>query len=402
MASPYQELQAFRRAHHANLHPPPDKPHPSKTMDASGSSSPPPSAPHDAPSVRAGPKPCEQCQQTASRYTCPGCGVRTCSLGCSSDHKTATKCSGKRNRVEFVQLNQYSWGRLMQDYSYLEEIHRHLAHPRLAQDPAAPPSVAASSIAPLLPSRNSNARREFLVRKAALEGVRLTLMPDGMSRRKLNMTHYNQKKKCMQWTVELVFRSGEPDKSGEAQAATRHGPASETHPHASHLVHQICSDTALIELLKRTLKLKKLKMTQERRRHLVALVEPEHDPAPAATAEESVVFVTRLGRAGGPEGPASEPAEVYVLESMMTVCGALGGTSVVEWPQFEVWTAPDWAAEMSAGRVRIRPRTGDAPPSLHAQALDTQASSALPLDQQTSPHLLASLLQYSSSDDDSD
>jgi hypothetical protein len=180
-----------------------------KTMEASSSTS-------AQLAVQEPPRPppprskrCEQCQETEWKYTCPGCATRTCSLGCSNQHKQETQCSGKRNRVEYVHLNEYSWGRLMQDYSYLEEIHRHLAHP-----PSSNPPLSLHhhhhnhpmANGPLVhhPSRNSIGKREFLVRKAALEAVRLVLMPDGMSRRKMNMTNYNHKLDHVSYHLHII------------------------------------------------------------------------------------------------------------------------------------------------------------------------------------------------------
>jgi hypothetical protein len=36
------------------------------------------------------------------KYTCPACGVHTCSLHCQRQHKSTTGCSGVRSRCEFV------------------------------------------------------------------------------------------------------------------------------------------------------------------------------------------------------------------------------------------------------------------------------------------------------------
>ncbi|EGG02605.1 uncharacterized protein MELLADRAFT_31593, partial [Melampsora larici-populina 98AG31] len=67
---------------------------------------------------------CKECNQEKSIYTCPSCSIRTCSLKCSNQHKQIKNCNGKRNRVTHVPINQYTWGTLMQDYSYLEEVNR--------------------------------------------------------------------------------------------------------------------------------------------------------------------------------------------------------------------------------------------------------------------------------------
>jgi hypothetical protein len=81
----------------------------------------------------------------------------------------------------------------MQDYSYLEEIHRHLSHPPHSQSANPSSNTKPPALQDLHVKRNAASKRDFLIRKAALEGVGLTLMPDGMSRRKMNMTNFNQK-----------------------------------------------------------------------------------------------------------------------------------------------------------------------------------------------------------------
>jgi hypothetical protein len=66
---------------------------------------------------------CSVCSNSAI-YTCPGCSAQTCSAKCSSLHKTTTHCSGVRNRTAYVSMNQYGFGTLMDDYTYLEDVGR--------------------------------------------------------------------------------------------------------------------------------------------------------------------------------------------------------------------------------------------------------------------------------------
>ncbi|KAJ3723298.1 hypothetical protein C8R42DRAFT_539567, partial [Lentinula raphanica] len=67
---------------------------------------------------------CKICNARYAIYTCPRCKIKTCSLPCSSNHKSSTGCSGERNKVEFVNMRDYSWGTLMSDYTYLEDVGR--------------------------------------------------------------------------------------------------------------------------------------------------------------------------------------------------------------------------------------------------------------------------------------
>ncbi|KIY45879.1 hypothetical protein FISHEDRAFT_30260, partial [Fistulina hepatica ATCC 64428] len=67
---------------------------------------------------------CAVCSTKNAIYTCPRCHIKTCSLSCSSSHKTQNNCSGQRNKVAFVPMNGYKWGTMMDDYVYLEEVGR--------------------------------------------------------------------------------------------------------------------------------------------------------------------------------------------------------------------------------------------------------------------------------------
>ena len=71
---------------------------------------PPPPPPPQLPSVcahAAARAMCEQCGAEESKYTCPGCQHRTCSLACVKQHKAASGCSGKRDRLAFVPLKDF-------------------------------------------------------------------------------------------------------------------------------------------------------------------------------------------------------------------------------------------------------------------------------------------------------
>lgn len=68
---------------------------------------------------------CAICSTEESRYTCPRCHIRTCSLACSTKHKAlGAGCSGVRNKAAYVPPNQYGYMALMDDYVFLEEVGR--------------------------------------------------------------------------------------------------------------------------------------------------------------------------------------------------------------------------------------------------------------------------------------
>lgn len=68
---------------------------------------------------------CVICEKNVAIYTCPRCSTRTCSLICSTGHKTRGEgCSGIRNKAAYVPMNQYGYMALMDDYVYLEDVGR--------------------------------------------------------------------------------------------------------------------------------------------------------------------------------------------------------------------------------------------------------------------------------------
>ncbi|MPC76488.1 Box C/D snoRNA protein 1 [Portunus trituberculatus] len=69
------------------------------------------------------PRVCEECGEEA-KYTCPGCGRRTCSLGCVREHKAASGCSGLRDRTKLVSKEDMNNLTLLSDYSLLPNTNK--------------------------------------------------------------------------------------------------------------------------------------------------------------------------------------------------------------------------------------------------------------------------------------
>ncbi|KAG8975983.1 hypothetical protein FRB90_009359, partial [Tulasnella sp. 427] len=67
---------------------------------------------------------CAHCKLNPSKYTCPRCSFKSCSLPCSTTHKVLYNCSGVRDPVSYVPMNRYGWTNLMNDYTYLEGVDR--------------------------------------------------------------------------------------------------------------------------------------------------------------------------------------------------------------------------------------------------------------------------------------
>ncbi|CAL9131684.1 unnamed protein product [Musa acuminata var. zebrina] len=139
---------------------------------------------------------CVECGSNPWKYRCPGCSILTCSLPCVKSHKERTRCTGKRNRTEFVPLSQFDDKLLFSDYDLLEETKR-----------------VTESAHRLITGFGSNYRfhlptRLRMLRNAAnRRRTRLLSLPLGMSKRDKNQSRYNQKNNCIYWTVEWRFHS---------------------------------------------------------------------------------------------------------------------------------------------------------------------------------------------------
>ncbi|TQD85091.1 hypothetical protein C1H46_029375 [Malus baccata] len=150
----------------------------------------------EAGTANPNPKVCEECREKASKYKCPGCSVRSCSLPCVKAHKLRTGCTGKRPQTSFVPLSQIDDNQLLSDYNLLEEVKRVAESAQRLRNKLC---------------RYNNFRLPFYLKSlrsaAASRRTKLLFLPSGMSKREKNQTRYDQRKKCISWTIEWRFHS---------------------------------------------------------------------------------------------------------------------------------------------------------------------------------------------------
>uniref|UniRef100_A0AAV1TQW3 HIT-type domain-containing protein n=1 Tax=Peronospora matthiolae TaxID=2874970 RepID=A0AAV1TQW3_9STRA len=174
---------------------------------------------------------CVQCYKTDVKYRCPRCERLTCSLQCCVGHKKQFDCNGKRDRTKFVRLQEFTDADLSSDFFFLEEVARSA-------------NCAARSHSPL----NATVRRygsnkkqksarmkqrgrqlshlvnpdvpadwltrfpvavQLFAKHAAGNGVALTILAPGMSKRMRNSSYVDTKNKTVFWRVEWLFPSAE-------------------------------------------------------------------------------------------------------------------------------------------------------------------------------------------------
>ncbi|GMH92289.1 hypothetical protein TrST_g13353 [Triparma strigata] len=128
-----------------------------------------------------------------SKYTCPRCGVKTCSLPCTLSHKSSTGCSGKRDRTKFIKTSAQTLSTLKSDMSFLLEG-------KLALPP------------PLKSQKRLKTSHNSLISHAKKFDITVIPMP-GMHRSLLNKSHYVKPSKNssspgqINWSLNVRYRT---------------------------------------------------------------------------------------------------------------------------------------------------------------------------------------------------
>ena len=165
-----------------------------------------------------------------AKYRCPACSVASCSLACSKRHKISANdgagCTGKRDRAAFKDIRDFTDADVVSDYRFLEEalLEKDRAKRWRPQHGSGSDAAVRSDRAPA-PAKSV----ALVVQKAEARGVRLRRMPDGMTRRVANTTHYDRRRDLMRWRVEWLFRapaaaSGDDGRPSSRQGRRRHVP----------------------------------------------------------------------------------------------------------------------------------------------------------------------------------
>ncbi|KAJ1865323.1 Box C/D snoRNA accumulation [Coemansia sp. RSA 1722] len=165
---------------------------------------------------------CQVCGLHASKYKCPGCMTRTCSLGCSKKHKAQTKCSGTRDRTKFIKRSEYDDNTLMSDYGFLQDMARDHANMLREANSRSIGMSGKSGINnrnPLPAQSNFNSgstvvlnrsQKNIASRAKAQRQVQIRYMSPGIQRSKLNKTIWASTWSRLVWTLEIVVPELEP------------------------------------------------------------------------------------------------------------------------------------------------------------------------------------------------
>ncbi|KAJ7591347.1 hypothetical protein C8J56DRAFT_782154 [Mycena floridula] len=283
---------------------------------------------------------CSICNHKHAIYTCPRCSIRTCSLPCSTTHKSTSGCSGERDKAAYIPMNEYGWGALMNDYTYLEDMGRRVGdwgkEIVVGAFNRSTGEIRGRGGRGMSRGRGTGhgqalgrTKRELLKAQLEMRDITMDLLPNGMDKRKINQSHWDFKLKTAFLTVEFKF----------------HPPADPSNPSAPMLAppltfvtHKNDVNKPLMELLRTTVtdRFNSKKDRDSLPLWLHSLVHPTpEDPDAfhiphcvlAAHIDPSFVAMSRSRLKSG----------YYSLDAMKPLCELLQNTQFIEFPTIEVW-----------------------------------------------------------------
>ncbi|KAJ7638571.1 hypothetical protein FB45DRAFT_405975 [Roridomyces roridus] len=258
---------------------------------------------------------CSLCSQRYAIYTCPRCTIRTCSLPCSSAHKTqGAGCSGARDKAAYVPMNRYGWGTMMDDYTFLEDVGRQVGEwgGEIARGKFQNRGrgTARGGRGRGRGGGTSAGRTKRDVLRAQLEAsdIGMDLLPAGMERNKLNQSSWDSKTQTALLTIEFTFHPSPNPLAPQGQAVEQ--------PYKL-LTHRNRTNTPLLAHLQRAVSDRKDCPAWAR-----ALVRP--DPSDDSFTPPQCVL------------PASQRT-FYRLDPSQPLLDLLRGRQFVEFPSIGVW-----------------------------------------------------------------
>ncbi|KAH7916727.1 hypothetical protein BJ138DRAFT_1139029 [Hygrophoropsis aurantiaca] len=292
---------------------------------------------------------CAICTQHLTIYTCPRCALRTCSLPCSTAHKTRDACSGQRDKAKYVPMNQYGWGTMMDDYVFLEDVGRKIGE--WGKTIAEGGFGRGTSVdrgrggrgrgrgAGRGRGRNVNGprrtKRDILKMELDAMDIDMDLLPAGMERRKANQSTWDAKNKTAMLTVEFKFHPPSPNLPQEP-------------------IPPYCLLTHRNSMAKPLLAIVQQHVTERSRSKkeptfpfwIKALVLPEPEDPEGFTPPH--FYMNALL-----DPLAAHKAAHYRLDGVQTLVSVLSDTHFVEYPTIDVWEEGTFEGTIIDTRGRV-------------------------------------------------
>ncbi|OCH92889.1 hypothetical protein OBBRIDRAFT_772500 [Obba rivulosa] len=294
--------------------------------------------------------PCSICAANPAVYTCPRCSMRTCSLPCSTTHKSmGDGCSGIRNKAAYVPMNQYGYMALMDDYVFLEDMGRKVsdwgreivrggymggAAGGMNRGRGAMSMRGRGRGRGTGPVGKTRTRRDILKMQLDFRDIEMDMLPNGMERRTLNQSTWDFKNKTALLTVEFVFH---PPKDPLAPSSAP--------PEAPFtlVTHRNALETPLLSIMRtRVTERSNSKKEKPIPSWLIPLISPDPDVPESFTPPTCVMRtpldpLSSLSHSGGPRPGQLLCAGYYRLDSALPLGAILKHKNFVEFPTIEVW-----------------------------------------------------------------
>ncbi|TIA86792.1 hypothetical protein E3P99_03571 [Wallemia hederae] len=132
---------------------------------------------------------CDTCG-LQSKYRCPRCSLRSCSLRCSQQHKIERGCNGERDKTAYIPMKDYKHMDLLNDYALLESTKRQVEE--------------VGKSAPNQHQQHQQMKAQRMQQTYANEGIQLLVSPLGMDRRRRDHTHFDNKLNQLKLSVQIV------------------------------------------------------------------------------------------------------------------------------------------------------------------------------------------------------
>ncbi|KAI1615715.1 hypothetical protein EDD36DRAFT_486035, partial [Exophiala viscosa] len=147
---------------------------------------------------------CAICHANPIKYTCPRCGIHTCSLPCVKRHKTWAQCSGIRNPAAYRKRADLATpASVDQDFNFITSVEISLQKADdlpLNKDKALAPSG--------LRRQEHGSKKGKFETEVEERGIQLVRAPHGLSRHRQNKSRWYGKENCIMWTTEWIHHDG--------------------------------------------------------------------------------------------------------------------------------------------------------------------------------------------------
>lgn len=156
---------------------------------------------------------CQICTINPSKYNCPKCAIKSCSLACSRKHKEAMQCDGKREKNNFIKRKEMNLKTVFSDSLFLQEIRSSVACGTI---------VGRGRVQEKHHHQGAINNLKQIVKHASLNNCAVKIAPVGLKRARSNQSKFLKKRKEISWTIEWQFLDENEQLEGKRETILTH------------------------------------------------------------------------------------------------------------------------------------------------------------------------------------